>query len=147
MKIDLVFLIILGIVILYVFIFFKIDEVNKINKINKIDKFEFMTNVNDQIAVAVKNYYLSDEFIRHISTVSAQLQQNGLRINGNLYIRNRNVLAELDRLNARFPGPNNTLDLSGGRIIYGGDYFHFTGPGGKGARQLASSNFYRWGGW
>ena len=73
--------------------------------------------------------------------------EGGLNINGPAIINGRNILAELDRLNARFPD-NSTLDLSGGRIVQGGDYFHFTGPGSKGAKQVATRGcFCNWGGW
>ena len=51
------------------------------------DKIETMADVSDaQIAAAVKNYYLSDEFIKNISIVSAQLQRDGLIIQGNLTV-------------------------------------------------------------
>ena len=48
---------------------------------------EHMADVTDaQIADAVKKYYLSDEFIKNISIVSAQIQQNGLTVPGNLKV-------------------------------------------------------------
>ena len=50
------------------------------------------------------------------------------------------------RFQARFPN-DYTLDLVGGRIILAGAHYHFTGPNGKGAKQLAASNYYHWGGW
>ncbi len=43
-------------------------------------------SLNAQIADAVKQYYLSDEFIKNISIVSAQLQRDGLVIPGNLTV-------------------------------------------------------------
>ena len=66
---------------------------------------------------------------------------------GDINIKGRYILAELDRLNARFPD-NNTIDLTNGRIVQGGDYFHFTGPNGKGSKQIAASHCYcSWPGW
>jgi len=71
-----------------------------------------------------------------------------VQLSGALTVNGRNILNELNRLNARFPN-NNTLDLEGGQIIRAGDnYFHFTGPGGKGAKQIATAGCYcSWGGW
>jgi hypothetical protein len=68
-------------------------------------------------------------------------------INGDLVVKGRNILAELNRLNAMLPD-NNTLNLGDSSIVQGGDYFHFTGPGKKGARQIAARNCYcSWKGW
>jgi len=70
-KYNMVFLII--IVILLGHIYFKLNG----------KEVEHMGDVsNDQIAAAVRNYYLSDEFIKNISAVSAQIQRNGLAISG-----------------------------------------------------------------
>ena len=63
-------------------------------------------------------------------------------IAGNLNVGGRNILAELNRLNARFPD-NNTLDLTGGQIIQAGPtFFHFTGPNGKGSKRIATDGCY-----
>ena len=73
--------------------------------------------------------------------------EGGLNVYGSINANGRNILAELDRLNARFPD-DKSIDLVGGRIIQGGDYFHVTGPNGKGAKKIASSCCYcDWGGW
>jgi len=82
MKIDLVFLIVLGFVVAYVFALYKIESMIDLSNTKQI---EHMADVSDaQIAEAVKRYYLSDEFIKNISIVSAQLQTNGLTVPGNL---------------------------------------------------------------
>ena len=48
---------------------------------------ESMADITDaQIADAVKKYYLSDEFVKNISIVAAQSQQNGLKVSGNLEV-------------------------------------------------------------
>jgi hypothetical protein len=68
-------------------------------------------------------------------------------IDGNVTINGRNILGELDRLNARFPN-DYSLDLTGGRIVQGGGYFHMTGPDGRGSKEVAARNFLGgWGGW
>lgn len=70
-KYNTIFLIIVTLLLFH--IYFTLNE----------KKVESMADVsNDQIAAAVRNYYLSDEFIRNISTVSAQLQKDGLIISG-----------------------------------------------------------------
>ena len=55
----------------------------------------------------------------------------------------RDILAELDklnaRLNARFPS-DDTIDLTNGRIMAGGNYFHMMGPGGRGSLEVATKN-------
>jgi len=63
---------------------------------NKIENIESMGDVsNDQIAAAVRNYYLSDEFVKNISIVSAQLQRDGLAISGPLKINNTTITEDL----------------------------------------------------
>ena len=64
----------------------------------------------------------------------------------------RNILDELNRLNAFFPD-NSTLKLRDSSnnvdssIVLSGEFFHFTGPNGKGARRIAASEFRKWSGW
>jgi hypothetical protein len=65
-------------------------------------------------------------------------------IDGTVTVNGRDILAELNRLNARFPN-NYTLDLTGGQINQGGGYFHMMGPGGVGSKEVAARNFL--GGW
>ena len=68
--------------IFFIFIFHIYDKLSTCYKIT-----ENMADVSEiQIENAVKQYYLSDEFIKNISLVSAQIQQNGLKIPGNLEI-------------------------------------------------------------
>ena len=58
--------------------------------LNKINQIENMADISDaQIAEAVKRYYLSDEFIKNISLVSAQLQSNGLNVPGPMNIKGK----------------------------------------------------------
>jgi hypothetical protein len=105
MKIDLVFLIILGIVIAYVFALYKIESMIDLSNTKQI---EHMADVTDaQIAEAVKKYYLSDEFIKNISIVSAQIQKDGLTVSGNL---STNIINATDNINVS----NKTNE--GGRI-------------------------------
>jgi microcystin-dependent protein len=69
----------------FVCILFFIYIYNKISLCCKIS--ENMADTSDaQIADAVKKYYLSDEFIKNISLVASQLQQNGLKVPGNLEV-------------------------------------------------------------
>ena len=94
MKIDLVFLIILGIVIAYIFVLYKVETMTNFNNKKQI---EHMADVTDaQIAEAVKKYYLSDEFIKNISIVSAQIQKDGLTVSGNL---STNIINASDNIN------------------------------------------------
>jgi hypothetical protein len=105
MKIDLVFLIVLGIVIAYVFALYKIESMIDLSNTKQI---EHMADVSDsQIAEAVKRYYLSDEFIKNISLVSAQIQKEGLTVSGNL---STNIINASDNINVS----NKTNE--GGRI-------------------------------
>jgi uncharacterized protein (UPF0333 family) len=69
-------------------------------------------------------------------------------VNGNLLVNGRNILAELNRLNDRFPN-NSTLDLTGGRIVQGGDFFHLVGPKGDNRSRRGAASEFRshWGGW
>ena len=84
----------------------------------------------------------------HVSRRIDMWAEGGLNVYGSLNVNNRNILAELDRLNARLPD-NNTLDLEGGRIVYRNDHFHFVGPDSKGVKKVAfgGGSNGNWGGW
>lgn len=72
MKIDLVFLIVLGIVIAYIFVLYRVETMADVGSM-------------DQIKEAVKQVYMADvEAIRNLSNVATQLQADGLTIPGNL---------------------------------------------------------------
>ena len=80
MKIDLVFLFILGIVVAYIFILYRIDKV------------EGMADIGnpDQIKEAVKQIYLADiESIRNLSNVATKLQTDGLTVPGSMNIKGK----------------------------------------------------------
>ncbi len=77
MKIDLIFLIVLGIVIAYVFMLYKVEKMADVGSI-------------DQIKEAVKQVYLADvEAIRNLSTVASQLQANGLTVPAHMNIKGK----------------------------------------------------------
>ncbi len=72
MKIDLVFLIVLGIVVAYIFVLYKVESMADVGSL-------------DQIKEAVKQVYLADvEAIRNLSNVATQLQAGGLKMPGKL---------------------------------------------------------------
>jgi|LauGreDrversion4_2_1035121.scaffolds.fasta_scaffold82530_4 microcystin-dependent protein len=76
-KYNTIFLIIVFILLFH--LYFKVDDKN----------IETMadSSLNSQIAEAVKQYYLSDEFIKNLSIVSTQLQKDGgLSISGDLTV-------------------------------------------------------------
>ena len=70
----------------FIFFLFIFDVYNKLTSCSKITEKMADTSTDAQIAEAVKKYYLSDEFIKNISIVSAQIQQNGLKVPGNLEV-------------------------------------------------------------
>jgi len=75
MKTDLVFLLVLGIVIGYVFMLYKIEKVESMADVGNLD----------QIKEAVKQVYMADvEAIRNLSNVATQLQAGGLTVPGDL---------------------------------------------------------------
>jgi microcystin-dependent protein len=77
----LLYIVIIGLVV-YFYIKFPCDKSNNLN--------ENMTNVTDtQLADAVKKYYLSDEFVKNISVVAAQIQQSELNILGDLNVKGK----------------------------------------------------------
>ena len=69
------------------------------------------------------------------------------------YVANRNIIGEINviknNFKARFPAPTTVRFPGFGQIIGGGDYFHFTGPNGKGSRRVAykGGSHGNWGGW
>lgn len=92
-----------------------------------------------------------DQLNNKNSSLESRLNNLNNRLNNSTNILTNKITSSVNGINSRFKArfPNDhTLDLGGhGRIILGGDYFHFTGPNGKGARQLAARHFLRWGGW
>ncbi len=117
------------------------------------------SSLNSQIAEAVRQYYLSDEFIKNISIVSAQLQRDGLVIPGNLTVNGsfnivpRGTIVAFNSNKAPSgwalcDGANGTPDLRGRFIlgwnpgggkhgkVPGNDYNQFGGAGGNQIHQL-----------
>jgi hypothetical protein len=95
MKIDLVFLIVLGLVVAYVFALYKIETMADVGSL-------------DQIKEAVKQVYLADvEAIRNLSEVATKLQAGGLTVPGQL---TTNIINASDNINVS----NKTNE--GGRI-------------------------------
>ncbi len=77
MKIDLVFLIVLGIVVAYIFVLYKVESMADVGSL-------------DQIIEAVKQVYLADvEAIRNLSNVANQLQANGLTVPAHMNIKGK----------------------------------------------------------
>jgi len=76
---------------------------------NNIEK---MTQLSDnRIAEAVKQYYLSDDFLRTMTDTSIKIQTEGLKIMGNLSVRG-NIKASNDIMNNQFSfsGINNNIN-------------------------------------
>ena len=75
MKIDLVFLIVLGFVVAYIFMLHKVETMADVG-------------TTDQIKAAVKEIYLADvEAIRNLSNVATKLQAGGIGVPGNLIMK------------------------------------------------------------
>ena len=123
MKIDLVFLIVLGIVVGYIFLLHKVEAMGDV------------TNL-DQIKDAVKQVYLADiESIRNLSNVATQLQANGLTVPGQLKVRDKLATNGLD--------PVNMPDGWGGGLRIFDGYASGTmgfGPDGKKLNAYINSN-------
>ena len=85
------------------------------------------------------------------SSLESRLNNLNNRLNNSTNMLTNKITSSVNGINSRFKArfPNDyTLDLGRrGKIILAGDYYHFTGPNGKGAKQLAARNFFRWGGW
>ena len=74
MKIDLVFLIVLGIVVAYIFLLHKVEAMADVANI-------------DQMKEAVKQVYMADvESIRNLSNVATKLQAGGITVPGQLTV-------------------------------------------------------------
>lgn len=101
-----------------------------------------------------KNVYLINRdghFRVHHHGIGDRLEVNrdgNTVVNGKLYVGGRDILAELNRLNDRFPN-NSTLDLTDGRIVNGGGFFHLVGPKGDNSSRRGAAAEFRsnWGGW
>ena len=119
-KYNMIFLIIVGFLLFH--IYFQLND----------KKVESMADIsNDQIATAVRNYYLSDEFIRNISAASAQIKKNGLTIDGNLTVNGsfniipRGTIVSFNSATAPAgwalcDGSNGTPDLRGRFVLSAG---------------------------
>ena len=78
---DLIFLIVLGIVVAYVFMLYRVEKMTD------------TPNVSDQIKQAVKDIYLADvEAIRNLSEVATKLQAAGLTIPGHTNVKGKMVV-------------------------------------------------------
>ena len=93
-----------------------------------------------------KNYIRGDT--QHDNSLNVS---GGLNVGGNLTAQGLNIVNEINaikaQLAARFPNES-TVDLTGGRIVQAGGYFHMTGPGGRGSKEVAARNYLGgWGGW
>ncbi len=83
MKIDLVFLIVLGIVVAYLFVLHRVETMADVGSL-------------EQIKEAVKQVYLADvEAIRNLSNVATKLQAEGLTVPGNL---KTNIISSTDNI-------------------------------------------------
>ena len=75
MKIDLVFLIVLGLVVAYVFMLHKVETMADVGSL-------------DQIKAAIREIYIADvDAIRNLSEVATKLQEGGLNYPGNMSIK------------------------------------------------------------
>ena len=75
MKIDLVFLIVLGFVVAYIFMLHKVETMADVGSL-------------DQIKAAIREIYLADvEAIRNLSEVATKLQAGGIGVPGNLIMK------------------------------------------------------------
>ncbi len=77
MKIDLVFLIVLGIIVSYIFVLYKVESMADVGSL-------------DQIKEAVKQVYNADvEAIRNLSNVATQIQASGLTVPAHMNIKGK----------------------------------------------------------
>jgi hypothetical protein len=61
-----------------------------------------MTSISDdRIAEAVKQYYLSDDFLKTMAATSIKIQTEGLKFNGNISV-NGNIKANNEIMNNQF---------------------------------------------
>ncbi len=126
MKIDLVFLIVLGIVIAYIFVLYRVETM--------ADTSTTSTTITDQVKDAVKQIYLADvEAIRNLSNVATQLQAGGLTVAGNLKTSGKFATNNLDPTNM----PDN---WTGGLRILDGYASGTMGFGPDGKKLNASIN-------
>ncbi len=123
MKIDLVFLIVLGIVVAYIFVLHKVESMADVGSL-------------DQIKEAVKQVYLADvEAIRNLSSVASKLTATGLTVPGQLKVADKISTNNLD--------PNNMPDGWGGGLRIFDGYSSGTmgfGPDGKKLNAYMNAN-------
>jgi len=106
---------------------------------------------NGNIKASISNNgAISSPTITTINTTLSSLQSQITSLQSQITTINNSLTSEItnlkNRLNARFPD-NYTLDLTGGRIVQTGNYFHMTGPNSKGSKEVAAQNFIHWSGW
>ncbi len=123
MKIDLVFLIVLGIVVAYIFVLHKVESMADVGSL-------------DQIKEAVKQVYLADvEAIRNLSNIASKLTATGLTVPGQLKVADKISTNNLD--------PNNMPDGWGGGLRIFDGYSSGTigfGPDGKKLNAYMNAN-------
>ena len=123
MKIDLVFLIVLGFVVAYIFMLHKVESMADVG-------------TTDQVKEAVKQIYLADvEAIRNLSNVATKLQAGGLTVPGQLKVG--------DKLSTNGLDPANMPDGWGGGLRIFDGYASGTigfGPDGKKLNAYMNSN-------
>lgn len=123
MKIDLVFLIVLGVIVAYIFIIHKVETMADVG-------------VSDQVKEAVRQIYLADvEAIRNLSNIAARLQAGGLTVPGQIKVGARLSTNNLD--------PANMPDGWGGGLRIFDGYASGTmgfGPDGKKINASINAN-------
>ena len=85
MKIDLVFLLVLGFVVAYLFVLHKVETMADVSN-------------TDQIKEAVKQIYMADvEAIRNLSNVATKLQAGGLTVPGTMTLTGNMLINNSDQ--------------------------------------------------
>jgi uncharacterized protein (UPF0333 family) len=100
-----------------------------------------------------KNVYLINRdghFRVHHHGIGDRLEVNrdgNTRVNGNLFVNGRNILAELNRLNASFPNTETIQVENGGKMVYNNNHWHFLRPDNCASHIAHNGGNGRWGGW
>lgn len=94
-------------VICFIFLYHIYNHISTCKK-----NIENMTNAsNAQINDAIKRYYSSDEFIRNISLYAAQMQKNGLKVDGDLNVTGQiKATGEISNNSFSFTNLNNRIN-------------------------------------
>ena len=101
---------------------------------------------DSQLTIAADDLIRFRSSTKKANTIEMNVNDGTIKSEGGLIVKGRDILAELDRLNAKFPNPD-TLDLVNGRIVARGEYFHMTGPGQVGSLRVAARDLFNWNGW